>query len=299
MTAAGSAAGGARRPRVGVVIGSGGVKCAAGLGMWKVLARERVPVDVLVGCSGGSIYAAGMALGLDVREAEARTLVMWRDVFGRFHKRSMLRAVFPGLLGFSERVGLLNDRRVGEVLAAIYGDATFADCGTPLYLAATDYTTGEKVTLGGPGAAGTLREAVRASVSLPLLLRPVTLGGRVLVDGGMSNPLPIDVALREGCDVILAMGFEQTPPPVTSLGSAVGRVSAIVTNHLLRATYAFYSNAHHAEVIPLMPQLDRRIGLRDADAVPALVAAGERAAEAELDYLRRLLDAPLPAPTLR
>lgn len=296
MSAAGSVpalAAPRRRPRVGVVIGSGGVKCAAGLGMWKVLAREGVPVDLVVGCSGGSLYTASMAIGVDVRDAEQLTLRLWRDLFNRLHLRSVMRAVFPGLLGFSERVGLLDDRRVGASLAECLGEATFADCRYPLYVAATDYETGDKVTLGGDAAPDArVADAVRASISLPLLLRPVRLDGRLLVDGGMSNPLPIDVAVREGCDVILAMGFESQPPTVASFATAIGRVSNIVTNHLLRATFAFYSLAHHAEVLPILPQLDRRVGLRDADAVPALIAAGERAMEAELPYLARLLDAP-------
>lgn len=279
-----------RRPRVAVVIGSGGVKCAAGMGMWKVLAREGVPVDVVVGCSGGSIYTAGMALGYDVADAERRTHVMWRDLFDRYHLPSLLRLLFPRRLRFSERVGLLDDRRVSAVVRDVFGDATFGDCRIPLFVAATDYDTGEKVTI----ETGRIADAVRASVSLPLLLRPAEVDGRLLVDGGMSNPLPIDIAVREGCDVILAMGFENHAPPVAGLGSALGRVSTIVTNHLLRATYAFYSAAHHAEVIPIIPELDRRIGIRDADAIPALIAAGERAAEAELPYLWRLLDAGAP-----
>jgi len=274
------------RPRVAVVIGSGGVKCAAGVGLWKVLAREGIPVDVAVGCSGGAIYTAGMALGFDVHDVERRTHLAWRDLFTRVHLPSIVRTLFPRRLGFSDRVGLLDDRRVGAVMTSTFGDATFADCRIPLFVAATDYATGERVTLD----TGRIADAVRASVSLPLLLRPVELDGRVLVDGGLTNPLPIDVAVRERCDVILAMGFEDHAPPVATIGSAFGRISTIVTNHLLRATYAFYSLAHHAEVIPILPQLDRRVGLHDVDAVPALIAAGERAAEAELPYLWRLLE---------
>jgi NTE family protein len=90
---------------VALVIGSGSVKCAAAIGVWKVLAREGIAVDIAVGCSGGSIYAAAIALGFDVAESERRTLVMWRDLFTRFHYRSLLRAVFPRLLRFDERVG--------------------------------------------------------------------------------------------------------------------------------------------------------------------------------------------------
>ena len=62
-------------------------------------------------------------------------------------------------------------------------------------------------------------------------------------------------------------------------------------NHLLRATFAFYSTAHHAEVLPVMPALDREIGLTEAQHIPYLIEAGERAAEEQVPYLRRLLAA--------
>jgi NTE family protein len=65
------------RKRVALVIGAGSVKCAAALGLWKVLKREGIAVDMVVGCSGGSLYAAAMALGYDAEETEAMTLSMW------------------------------------------------------------------------------------------------------------------------------------------------------------------------------------------------------------------------------
>lgn len=284
----GAARGRDGRPRVGLVIGSGGVKCAAAIGLWKVLAREGIAVDAAVGCSGGSVYAAAIALGFDVGESERRTLVMWRDLFTRFHYRSLLRALMPRLFGFDEGVGLIDDRRVRLVLRELFGDATFADARVPLFIAATDVATGEKVTI----TEGRVADAVRASIALPLLLRPWPVGGRLLVDGGASNPLPVDVAIREGCDVILAMGFENHPHgPVRSFAGAVGRTTTIVQNHLLRATFAFYNIAHHAEVVPVIPTLGRSIGLTDAHEIPALIEAGARAMEEQLPYLRRLLAA--------
>jgi NTE family protein len=276
-----------RRPRVALVLGSGGVKCAAAVGVWKVLAREGITVDVVVGCSGGSIYAAAYALGRDVAEVEEKTLTMWRDLFRRLHVRSLLRVAFPRLFGFSGRVGLLDDRRVQEVVWAQFGGRTFDEARLPLHIATTDHDTGEKVVL----SSGSIPDAVRASIAFPLLLRPWEVDGRLLVDGGASNPLPVDVAIREGCDVILALGFENhLGGPVGSLAGAIGRVTTIVTNHLLRSTFAFYSLAHHAEVIPMMPTFDGRIGLTDADRIPDVIAAGERAAEEQLPYLRRVLE---------
>ena len=284
----GALSGGQRRARVALVLGSGGVKCAAAIGLWKVLARERIPVDVAVGCSGGAIYAAAIALGDDLALAEARTLVMWKGLFSRPNFGTLLRTVLPGRLGYSARVGLINDRRVREVMHTLFGTRTFADAPIPLHIAATDFTTGEKVVI----SEGSIADAVRASISVPLVLPPWPLGGRLLVDGGASNPLPVDIGIREGCDIILAMGFEAyLGEPAGTLTGAVRRTMAIVTNHLLRSTFAFYSMAHHAELIPMIPGFQRRITLTDSSQIPYIIEEGERIAEEQLPYLRRVLTA--------
>jgi NTE family protein len=275
-----------RRVRIGLVIGSGGIKCTAAVGLLKVLKREGIPVDIVVGCSGGAIYSAAFALGDDVDVLERETLVQWKNLFTKLHYRSLLRAIAPMFMGYHERVGMVDDRRVWEVLTRWFGDRTFADVKIPLFIAATDFRTGEKLVLDS----GRITDATRASIAIPLLLRAWNVDGRLLVDGGASNPLPIDIAIREGCDIILAMGFEsQMNAQVSSLVNAIGRTSTIVTNHLLRATFAFYSVAHHAEVLPIMPMLDRQIGLTETQHIPYLIEQGERAAEEQLPYLRRLL----------
>lgn len=280
------AADSARRPRVAVVVGSGGIKCAAAVGLWQVLHREGIPVDVAVGCSGGSIYTAAMALGMDPDEAERQTFVMWEGLFRRLHYRSVLRSLLPRWFGFSARVGLIDDRAVAAVMRDLYGDATFADTEIPLRIAATDLETGERVEI----REGRVGDAVRASIAIPVLLRPWPVGGRLLVDGGTSDPLPVSLAIREGADIILAMGFE-TPPRehLDSVLSLAGQTTAIASNHLLRSTYAFYSAVHHAELVPLMPSFDQPIRLSDTHLLPYLIEQGARAAEAELPYLRRLI----------
>jgi NTE family protein len=277
-----------RRSRIGLVIGSGGIKCTMAIGLLKVLAREGIPVDVAVGCSGGAIYAGLHALGDDVSEIEAKSLVVWRDLFTKLHYRSLMRAVAPMFFGYHEQVGLVDDRRVWRVLEQQFGFRDFSACRIPLSIAATDFRTGEKVTL----TEGRIIDAVRASIAIPLLLRAWPVQERLLVDGGASNPLPIDVAIREGCDIILAMGFEsQMNAEVRSLTNALGRTSTIVSNHLLRATFAFYSTAHHAEVLPIVPLLDRDVGLTEWEKIPYLIEQGEKAAYEQVPYLRRLLKA--------
>ena len=279
------------RPKVGLVIGSGGIKCAAGIGLWRALEQAGIRPDLVVGCSGGSLYTAWMALGRDPDEAEAFTVDLWARVFAKVRYRTLLQFAFPRLFGFSERIGLIDDRAIGTILEEVYGSATFADTQIPLHLVASDLHTAETVVL----TEGRLRDAVRASIAMPLVLRPWSVGGRLLIDGGTSNPLPIDVAIREGCEVIIAMGFENQPnAPITTFAGLVGRTTAITTNHLIRSTYAFHSAAHHAEIIPIMPDFGGPATVRDAHRIPEIIRAGEAAALDELPYLARLLE-PHPA----
>lgn len=275
-----------RRARVALVVGAGGMKCVAAIGMWKVLCRAGIDVDLAVGCSGGSVYTALIAMGMPVAEIERCTTYMWEGLFKRPHYRSLLRVMLPRRFGFNERLGLISDRAIGTVFRELFGEATFADARIPLYLAATDVYTGERCDI----HEGRLRDAVRASVAVPLLLRPWPVDGRLLMDGGTSDPLPISVAIREGADIILGMGFE-TPisTQLDSLAKVAGQAISITTNHLIRATYAFYSSAHHAEIIPLMPEFDRPVGFGDTQLIPYLIEQGERVTEAQLPYLERLM----------
>lgn len=275
----------ARRPRLAIVIGSGGVKCAAAVGMWRVLQREGIRPDLVVGCSGGSLYAAAMALGMDALEAEQHSHRMWHGLFSRVHLPSLLRSLLPGRLGFSERMGLVDDRGIETVLRELYGDARFTDTHLPLHIATTDLHSGERVGL----SSGAVFDAVRASIAMPLLLRPWPVAGRLLVDGGASDPLPISLAIREGADVILAMGFET--PALERMNSLLGvarQSLATTTNHLLHSTYAFYSAVHHAEIVPIMPEFETPISVTDTDRLPHIIDCGERATLEALPYLLQL-----------
>lgn len=277
------------RKRVALVIGSGSVKCAAALGLQRVFAAEGIDIDLVVGCSGGSIYAALLAAGLDVETAIDMTRRLWtRDVTTKRHTRSLLRAVLPGLFGFSEDFGLRDDRLILRRLKDAYGDRKIEDMKIPLFLTATDFQSGEQVVL----SRGSVVDALRASIAIPFIFRPWAVEGRMLIDGFMSDPLPVGVAMREGANVIVAMGFES--PYQTSVNSAARfafQLSSIMTNNLLRSNFAFHSMAHHAEVIPIIPTFPERIGLFATSKIPMIIEQGERAALEQVPYLRKLLSA--------
>ncbi len=184
-----------RRKRVALVIGSGSVQCAAALGMWKVLQREGIDIDLLVGCSGGSLYASVMALGNDVATCERLTRELWTPALtSQRDLRSMLAAVMPRLFKFDGAVGMVSDKPLMKALNQLYGDRRFEDATIPLRIVATDLHTGKMTTL----SQGRVRDAVRASIAIPYIWKPWQIEGQWLLDGCVSDPLPVDVAIREG-----------------------------------------------------------------------------------------------------
>lgn len=282
-------AGGGGAKRVALVIGSGGVKCAAALGLWRVLQREGIGLDLVVGCSGGSIYAATMALGLSVDECEALTKRLWtRDVMLRRDHRAIAAAFFPKLMRFDGRFAMVHDAPLLKALTPALGGRTFAETSTPLHIATTDFMTGERVVL----SEGSIFDAVRASIALPFVWKPWEVDGRLLADGCLSDPMPVDVAMRAGADVILTMGFEAEYPRRIKSGLRFAfQVTSVYTNNLFRANYSFHNLAHHTEVVPVLPEFEQRIGLLDTEKIPYVIEQGERAAEEIAPYLHRVLEA--------
>ena len=275
------------KPRIALVIGSGSVKCAAALGLMKVLAREDIEVDMVVGCSGGSIYASLIALGWPVEKAIESTLRMWtHEVTSKRSVKAMLQLVLPWIFKFDETFGLIDATLINRRLRAGFDNATFAQTRIPLYVTATDLYNGEQVVM----SEGSVAEAVRASISIPYIFPPHILNGRYLVDGYQSDPLPIGVAIKEGADIIIAMGFESPyQERITSLMRYNFQISSVISNNLLKTNFAFHNLAHHSEIIPILPEFKYRIGLFDTEKIPYVIQEGEHAAEKQLPYIKQLL----------
>ena len=283
------AASATQSPSVSLVIGSGSVKCAAAIGVARVLRDAGIRIERVVGCSGGALFATLIALGYDSDKARDITLRMWtKEITAKRNNQAMLSALAPKLMGFkATRFGLRDDRLINRRLKEAFGDVRIEDMAIPLHITATNFMDGELVDL----ASGPVAPAIRASLAIPFAFAPVELDGQLLVDGYVSDPLPISVAIKHGARVIVAVGFES--PMMEEIGSA-GRfamqLSSIMSNNLLRARFAFNSVAHHAEVITIIPEFKKRIRLFDTDKVPYIIDAGAQAAQEQIVYLRRLLE---------
>ncbi len=273
------------KKRISLVIGSGGIKCAAAAGLWRVLQSENIEVDSVVGCSGGSMYAATIANHIDVNLIEEWSRSLWTsDIMHGYTEN--LKATKDGSLRFNERSGLVDDSVMNKKLRDLFGEWNFSDLKIPFKIVATDLLAGEKVIL----SEGNVFDAIRASIAIPIIFPPWEVDGRLLVDGAASDPLPIDVAIQDGADIIIAMGFPlDYRNRFRSMTAVQEQLNSIYINNILNSTYAFYNLAHHAEIFPIIPEFESSVSMFDVDKIPAVIEQGEKAARKQLPHIKRLL----------
>lgn len=273
--------------RLSIVVGSGGVLCAASLGLSKALRREGLTPGMAVGCSGGSIYAATIALGMDPDEAQHLTLNLFTsDVFEGY--TSNLKSALTGETRFTETSSLIDDHVMYERLKMVFSEKTFEDTMFPLYIVATHLYSGDRVVL----SSGKILDAIRASIAIPMIFSPWKVEDQLLVDGAVCDPLPIDVAIQQGSDVIAAVGFEMpTRKRMNSYTAVTTHFNSLYMNNILKSTFAFYNIAHHAEIVPILPDFEKPIGTFDTTQIPLIIAKGEQTAEAQMPYIKKLMAA--------
>lgn len=282
---------GTRLPEVTLVVGAGGVRCAAALGVVRALSDAGIGIERVVGCSTGAIFASLIALGYSLGESQAVAARLWSGELAKPKKwKSLIQSRIFRPLGFwSVDFGVRVDSDLAMKIPQVFGDKCIEDTFIPLALTATDFTTGELVEL----SAGSLNENIAASLALPPAYAPQRINGRLLADGALADPLPISVAIKHGARAIVAVGFE-SPCRLDQKRAAgakriANQLNAINTNNLLRAKLAFHSLAHHAEMIVLMPEFRHRAGLYDTDRLAYIIDEGEQAALQQLPYLHYLL----------
>lgn len=269
-------------PRFTLVLGSGGVKSIAGLGAMDVLEQEGLRPSAVAGCSAGAIFGSLIAAGHRARDGMEMARELWsRDITSRKRRKALLEIALPRVAGFDDRFALRDDRLICQRLDAAFGDTLIEDLPLPMRIQATCAQSGQPVVL----FRGRLADALRASVALPFLFAPKRIDGRLLVDGSLSDPLPVD-ASPPGFTTV-ALGFRVPfPRNAHSASRLATRVTAALSNNLLDARLA---SADAARMVLMLPELPRRIGLFDTDAMPELIEMGRQAARAALPRIHLLL----------
>ncbi|MBT2654250.1 patatin-like phospholipase family protein [Bacillus sp. ISL-18] len=173
-------------PKIGLALGSGGARGFAHLGVIMALKEAGIPIHLIAGSSMGALVASFYGAGLD---------------FDRLYKLSTAfkRKYF---LDFTvPKMGFISGKKIKEFIRVFTHGKNIEELSLPIGIVATDLLTGEKVVFHN----GPVAEAVRASISIPGIFVPEKYNGRILVDGGVADRVPISVAKEMGADIVIAV----------------------------------------------------------------------------------------------
>jgi len=177
------------QPKIGLALGCGGARGLAHIGVLKVLEKYQIRVDIVTGTSMGAFIGGAYASGIKVSAMEEIALnADWKMTAMMF---------FPTI----SSSGLVDGKRIKGFLKKVIGNRNIEELDRKFACVATDILSGEEIVIDR----GSLIEAIRASISIPTIFTPVHHGNRFLVDGGIVNPVPVDLARRMGADIVIAV----------------------------------------------------------------------------------------------
>lgn len=286
---------------IGLVLGGGGARGAAHVGVLKVLERERIPVCVIAGTSMGAVVGSLYAAGYRADEIEdILETVAWADLFTddparvelpMRRKEDQLRHLLGFRLGFREgRITLPRGAIQGQkfmlmlrrLLLPVWDVEDFAELPIPFKAVATDIVTGEAVVFDR----GDLAAAVRASLSVPGAFAPVRVNGRLLVDGGLVDNVPIDIAREMGATRLIVVDVSSPLLSAEELGSPLTVTLQMISVLIENRTRDILNTLRDDDVLirPHMPDLSSAQFDRATEGIDAGLAAAEVAVPRLRDF---------------
>ena len=290
------------RPTVALVLSGGGARGGAHVGVLKVLEKNHIPIDMIVGTSMGSVVGGMYASGKTPQEIEKLLVgTKWKDFirtdFDRqkipMQKKSIDYS-YHGNIG----VGIDKDNHIvlptgvlkrepllmkfDEFVSNVEEVDDFDKLRIPFRAVATNIKNGEKVVL----KSGSLSKAMYASSAIPGGLQPININGIDLVDGGVSDNIPIDVAKKMGADIVIAVDVSENFPKNIDVNSYFVVVGQLV-NILMRKNANNSIKTLSKDDILITPKLDGYTGL-DADKYAKIIALGYESALKHLGELKKL-----------
>ncbi len=289
-----------KRPKIGLVLSGGGARGAAQIGVLRVLEHHGIPIDFIAATSMGALVGGLYASGYTIKEIENLALTTnWDEVLSltdQTRRRELfvdqklagdrnflairfqgLQPVIPAAVSSGQR---LTDFLSNLTLESLYhGYPTFDNLKIPFRAIATDLISGARVVLKD----GPLAEALRGSATVPLLFSPMEKDGMRLVDGGLVDNIPVDVAKEAGCDIIIAVNTtsglrtaDQMTAPWQTADQIMGIMMGLMNNEQIK----------QADVV-ITPRIGGHLS-SSFTGLDSLITEGAEAAEAKIGDIERL-----------
>lgn len=290
-----------QRPKIGLVLSGGGARGFAHIGVLKFLEENNVPIDYVVGTSMGSIIGGLYAIGLTPEEIESGIRgIAWDKVFDDFAYRKYksfrrkqdnydfynLQRVGITDDGLQIRPGLIEGQQIELALDRLaypgFHINDYDKLRIPFRAIATDIATGEPFVIKN----GNIARAMRASMSIPGALPPITIDDTLLVDGGIANNVPIDIAREMGADIVIVVDVSAPLDSKEEIKSGLD-VTGQLTTILTRRIADIQIKTMKKDDVLIVPG-EQEISSSDFEKHPELIKAGEIAAIEKLEDIKKL-----------
>jgi NTE family protein len=256
-----------KRKKIGLALGSGGARGFCHIGVLQVLRENNIPIDFVSGCSMGAIVGGCFCTGVNLAEMES--------IAAKIVQRKMMDVDIT-----FKKQGILKGNRAKSFIKKLLGDASFEDCPIPFAVTATDVCKGELVTF----TSGSLTEAIRASFSIPAAFQSVEFMDKCLIDGGVTERVPIRAVRDLGADAVIAVDALGPPEPVEKID---GFLDMIERAFMLLDWQSTKTKLAEADLVITPAQGNRRI--RDFKNNRESVEFGRAAAKAALPDILKII----------
>jgi NTE family protein len=289
------------RPRVGLVLSGGGARGFAHIGVLKVLEENNIPIDYIVGTSMGSIVGGLYAIGLTPEDIENGVIgIAWDKVFKDFANRDYksyrrkqddydffnIHRIGINDEGVHISPGLIEGQQIELALDRLaypgFHIHDFDKFRIPYRAVATDISSGDPFII----RSGNLARAMRASMSIPGALPPITIDGVKLVDGGIANNVPIDVVREIGADIVIVVDVSAPLDDKDKIKSGVDVTAQLTTILTRRIADEQIKTMKEDDVLIVPGELE--ISSSDFNKYPELITAGYASAIEQIDHLKKL-----------
>lgn len=253
-------------PKIGLALGSGGARGLAHIGVLKSLEKHHIPVNIIAGSSIGSFFGA--------HYARHRNSTKLEEMIMTFNRKSLME-----LLDLTVKGGIVKGLKTEKFLRDILEVTQFQDLKIPFAAVATDFNTAESIIF----TSGDLIKAVRASISVPTFYQPIIYKKRLLADGGLSDPIPVDVAKSLGAEIVIAVNLDEVySESILTVIPPISKTPRHAIN-ILQHNLASHS-AKTADII-ITPKNTFQIGfigwnyIFDNEKAQKIIATGEKATD--------------------
>ena len=272
-----------RNLKLGLALSSGAARGLSHIGVLKALKEAEIPINMIAGTSMGAIVGACFAKDGNITAVEERALnIGWKEI-ARF---------LDPKIGYIKS-GLIYGGRVENLLQSLIGSIKFNQLKIPFSCITTDINSGQRIVINN----GLVKDAVRASISIPGIFVPVVVQGKCLVDGGLIDPIPIEALKNMGANFMIAVNVLVDPRKSRrSVSSAKGNDVTVIPsifNTLLQSLYIMEYEIAKNKILQadlvISPQVNH-IEAFDFHRSEEAVLTGYKAGKEILPKLRRLID---------